>query len=438
MISFKTFFRNMALLSVLFLSGMMVQQLHAEAHYVYHTRSTSDQFPGCNGTPYVSDYSPTLGQLCTLAFKVEYQFYTNTAAIYYTTDGSNPSGAFGIGSGATQVAMAYFDCSFFNGNTVDVWKAIIPGQNSCGTVKYIMSAWHSGGGDEIFANGPGSPCNCGFPTNNSSLATVFSYDVVGNQVFTVVERDNSCFGGAKGKAAAKPRTPGDYTFSWSNGGSTFKIEDLLSGTYDLTVSESTTGCQSVFSYNITEPATPLEITSTQYYNFDPYHAVTINGAGGTLPYTFSLIGVQPFTASSTTSYSFVFTGPPPPYKAAIRDAGGIGCTAKATVTAGGATFTQEDESDLLSTGYAGPAGQLTAFPNPVATDFQLTMVAKSDDPNGEIILTNAQGQVLSRRSAIIVKGYNQWSFDLSEYPPGMFSVNLMTDGEQMTIPLVKQ
>ena len=38
--------------------------------------------------------------------KVGYQFQINTCFIYYTTDGSNPEGAFGVGKGTTQVVQA--------------------------------------------------------------------------------------------------------------------------------------------------------------------------------------------------------------------------------------------------------------------------------------------------------------------------------------------
>ena len=43
--------------------------------------------------------------------KVGYQFQINTCFIYYTTDGSNPEGAFGIGNGTTQVIGRQLDQS---------------------------------------------------------------------------------------------------------------------------------------------------------------------------------------------------------------------------------------------------------------------------------------------------------------------------------------
>jgi hypothetical protein len=60
----------------------------------------------------------------------------------------------------------------------------IPAQLAGTTVKYIIGAWNTGGGSEIFANGPGSPCGCGTPTNTAAQAMVFSYTVSGSLPIT--------------------------------------------------------------------------------------------------------------------------------------------------------------------------------------------------------------------------------------------------------------
>jgi hypothetical protein len=150
----------------------------AEANYVYHEATTAF-VNGASGVTYRSVLQPTSAQAMTIGFKSEFQFYTDQARLYYTTDGSTPSGAFGTGSGTTQVVTVAFVGTFGGGGTVDICTATIPAQAAGKTVKYIVSSWNSGGGAEIFANGPGSPCSgCGALTNNSSLATVFSYTVL--------------------------------------------------------------------------------------------------------------------------------------------------------------------------------------------------------------------------------------------------------------------
>ncbi|MCS6917964.1 MAG: hypothetical protein NZM08_09830, partial [Chitinophagales bacterium] len=164
-------------------SGMMIALLlsmrvasYGEAHYVYHEQTTSN--PGCGSNNYMSTTTPTNAAPLTIAWKTEYQFYTNQLRVYYTTDGSTPCGSFGVPTGTTQVITGSYSCIFtFAGNVVDVCTATIPAQPAGTVVKYIISAWHSGGGAEIFANGPGSPCGCGTPTSSCSMATVFSYTV---------------------------------------------------------------------------------------------------------------------------------------------------------------------------------------------------------------------------------------------------------------------
>lgn len=149
--------------------------LFAEANYVYHERTTNG--PGCGSDNYVSKLVPNSSDAVTIAFKVEFQNYWNQARIYYTIDGSTPAGSFGTGTGTTMVVNATYSCGFFEpgrpANT-EVVVGTIPAQADGTTIKYIVSAWHSVGGDEIFGNGCG---NCGTENSSSGDATVFTYTV---------------------------------------------------------------------------------------------------------------------------------------------------------------------------------------------------------------------------------------------------------------------
>jgi hypothetical protein len=66
-----------------------------EANYVYHEATTNTIGP--NPLQFRNILTPNRTESVNVAFKIEWQFYWNQARIYYTTDGSNPSGAFGIG-----------------------------------------------------------------------------------------------------------------------------------------------------------------------------------------------------------------------------------------------------------------------------------------------------------------------------------------------------
>lgn len=118
--------------------------------------------------------------------RIGYSFYYTDVAVYYTTDGSDPGGSFGSPSGSTQVLRgnggAFNAVQFVrnepsgNGN-VDWWKATLPagtrtyGQN----IRYKISAWHSGGGAEVFGNNYG--CSDGTCDNPAAPATGNSYVV---------------------------------------------------------------------------------------------------------------------------------------------------------------------------------------------------------------------------------------------------------------------
>lgn len=149
----------------------------AEAKYVYH-EVTTNFVNGVSGIQYRNNLIPNSSEATTISFKVENQFDTNQLRVYYTIDGSLPAGVFGVGTGTTMVVSgSYINTFAYGGSNIDVVSAIIPAQTPGTVVTYIVSAWHSGGGDEIFGNGPGSSCGCGSVTNNSTLATTFSYTV---------------------------------------------------------------------------------------------------------------------------------------------------------------------------------------------------------------------------------------------------------------------
>jgi len=75
--------------------------------------------------------------------KVGYQFEVNRCRLYYTTDGSAPEGAYGIGHGTTQVANGSFAGEDEGDDTVDWWKAIIPAQPAGTVVRYKIGLHHN-------------------------------------------------------------------------------------------------------------------------------------------------------------------------------------------------------------------------------------------------------------------------------------------------------
>lgn len=117
----------------------------------------------------------------TLWIKTGYSFSYDNVAVYYTTDGSTPSGTRGAPSGSTQVLRSSSGQVTFVRNeptglgNLDWWRATLPaGTRSYGqTVRYRIGAWASGGGIEVWANNSGCSDNvCNDPNNTP---TTFSF-----------------------------------------------------------------------------------------------------------------------------------------------------------------------------------------------------------------------------------------------------------------------
>jgi len=75
--------------------------------------------------------------------KVGYEFDINRCQVYYTIDGSDPEGAYGVDHGTAQVVMGSFAGEDESDPTVDWWKATIPAQPSGTTVKYRIALYHN-------------------------------------------------------------------------------------------------------------------------------------------------------------------------------------------------------------------------------------------------------------------------------------------------------
>jgi hypothetical protein len=238
--------KGFLLLTACVLVCLFSKAASATANFVYHEQTNNFvATPTCsNGATDTScgrfientDRSGSAGfqifdpETYTLHFKVEFQFFTNEVRVYYTTDGSSPCGSFGAvgnvtqpnntpcgASNTTQVAVASYTCTYSDQTqscqVVDVVTGSIPPQPAGTTVKYIVSAWHSGGGPEVFGNS--GTCNGCSSATSSSDATVFQYNVI-----------------------ARPSTPliiSEFRLRGSNGASDEFVEIYNNGDSDVTI-----------------------------------------------------------------------------------------------------------------------------------------------------------------------------------------------------------
>jgi hypothetical protein len=151
----------------------------AAANRVHHEQSTIVLTGGTCGF-YLDRLIPNDTQAYPLRFKIEFAGDTVQQRVYYTTDGSSPTGAFGIGTGTTHVLnVAQPPCTFLDlslGQNVDVVNTTIPALPAGTTVRYAVSAWNTLGTPlEIFGNS-GTCMGCTACTT-SGCADVFQYTV---------------------------------------------------------------------------------------------------------------------------------------------------------------------------------------------------------------------------------------------------------------------
>ena len=112
--------------------------------------------------------NPTSAQSEDIYVKIGYQNQINTCFIYYTTDGTNPEGAFGIGKGTAKVVQALFFNHDNPVGNIDWWKVTIPAQANGTQVRYKFGAFYGGGGGSVYA-GSSIPTISDAETSGSKL-----------------------------------------------------------------------------------------------------------------------------------------------------------------------------------------------------------------------------------------------------------------------------
>jgi len=89
-------------------------------------------------------YTPTNNQPAAIYVKIGYAGYINTCSLYYTTDGSNPEGAFGVGAGNTHVVPASFLAVDASDSTIQWYKVTLPAQAAGTEVRYKVGTFYGG------------------------------------------------------------------------------------------------------------------------------------------------------------------------------------------------------------------------------------------------------------------------------------------------------
>lgn len=135
----------------------------AAPSFVAHAPS-SQVFGEAAGVTHRDPDVPREDEGVVIHLKTGPSFTYNNVVVYYTTDGSEPQGAFGVPAGSTQVLRNTTGGLTFlrnepgmSGND-DWWRGTLPvaTRDYQRQVRYTISAFDSGGGPEVFANGGAS------------------------------------------------------------------------------------------------------------------------------------------------------------------------------------------------------------------------------------------------------------------------------------------
>ena len=107
-------------------SGYNATLTNSTAVWVHHSPTNMMTVTNLTAVTQRNPLSPTNGQAVDIWIKVGYKLQINRCFIYYTTDGTNPEGAFGVGRGTTKSLEAFWVNADNVDGTIDWWKGTIP------------------------------------------------------------------------------------------------------------------------------------------------------------------------------------------------------------------------------------------------------------------------------------------------------------------------
>ncbi len=269
--------------------------------YVWSNGATTEDLTNLN----VGTYTVTVTDVNGCSFTDSYSITEQPVLTATATSSSSPS------------------CFAANNGTIDL-------SVSGGTAAYTYS-WSNGATTQDLSGLGGGTFNVTVTDANGCTATLASDITLVEPLLLAVSnspQNVSCNGNGDGSITltVSGGTP-TYTYNWSNGSGAQNINNLIPGTYDVTVTDAN-GCSATSSATITEPAvlnaTLDSYTDTLGCNAVGTGAINISVSGGTTAYSYNWSN-----GSTTQDQSGLGAGT---YNVTITDANGCSTTLATALT----------------------------------------------------------------------------------------------------------
>ena len=221
-------------------------------------------------------------------------------------------------------------------------------------------------------------------------------------IVTAVNANVSCFGGNDGAinlTVTGPNPP--FTYLWSNGATTQDIFNLVPGAYTNNITNAN-GCVTSYTVNITQPAAPISIQSTNT-NVLCYAqntgVIDLSVFGGVAPYT--------YLWSNLTATQDLNNIPAGIYSVTVTDASGCKVTFNTQLTQPAAPIAASTATaNVLCFGQSTGAIDLTVGGGSAPYLYTWSNAATSQDINGlpigfySVLITDANGCSLNTAANI--------------------------------------
>ena len=248
--------------------------------------------------------------------------------------------------------------------------------------------------------------------NNCTFNTTIQLN--GNPVFVVTATTTSasCNGTCNGTATASSNVPA--TFVWSNGQSGATITNLCRGNYSVTATDNF-GCTRVSRVTVREPArlTVRTLATTNETCAGSDASISIQAAGGTAPYNFTLTNS---TGNTFTNTNGIFNGlTAGQYSYSVSDANN--CLSQ-IIRIRIRRICQNNGINVLS---GLKENYIGLSPNPASTVVKISFSTSSLEPVSISIIDNNGKVVLDK---YIEQGEGEFDLDISNWAASTYIVML--------------